>query len=68
MNCRDVLLLVRNENIRQPMNDWTKETRKAWDNHIFRKDENIIFRIVLDKFHVGRRSGDRPARRWREYI
>ncbi|XP_057666772.1 uncharacterized protein LOC130900278 [Diorhabda carinulata] len=58
----------RSENIRKckiyDVNEWVLSRKKEWNEHISRMDNNRLVKIARDKSPLGRRSTDRPRKRW----
>ena len=63
---------IRNQQIRescgiQSINEWV-ERRREWDEHVTKIDAERLVKTSRDNITAGRRSPERPKRRWSDLI
>ena len=52
----------------QRISEWVKRLRREWDQHVTRMIAERLVKISRDNIPAGRRSPERPKRRWSDLI
>ncbi|KAG8235916.1 hypothetical protein J437_LFUL015248 [Ladona fulva] len=53
-----------NKDGQRSIREWTYKRKEEWNEHITRMDDSRVVEIVRDRIPSGKRSRDRPCKRW----